>query len=64
MKIALIGAVLITLPALAAFFYAVWTRNGWLTVAAALSLSYNVIPFVLLGIMSRKAKVGDDLTGH
>ncbi|HEX8431308.1 MAG TPA: hypothetical protein VF625_08475 [Longimicrobium sp.] len=64
MKIALIGAVLITLPALAAFFYAIFTGNHWLTVAAAISLCYNVIPFVLLGVMSRKAKVGDDLTGH
>jgi|GEM_PF-2044182 hypothetical protein len=64
MKIAFIGAVLITLPALVAFFYAIVTGNRWLTLAAAISLAYNVIPFVLLGIMSRKAKIGDDLTGH
>ena len=64
MQIASIGAVLITLPALAAFFYALFTGNHWLTIAAAVSLCYNAIPFAVVGIMSRKAKIGDDLSGH
>lgn len=60
MKIAFIGAVLITLPALAAFGYAVINGNHWLTVASAISLCYNAIPFVVLGIMSRKTKISDE----
>jgi hypothetical protein len=34
--------------------------------AASVVLAYNLMPFLILGIMSRKAKVGDgdDITGH
>lgn len=64
MKIALIGGLLITLPATVAWIYAAWTQNWLLFGAASVVLVYNIAPFLILGIMSRKAKVGDDLTGH
>jgi hypothetical protein len=59
MKLAAIGAVLITLPALVALIFAVVTGHHWLAYAALASLSYNVIPFVVVGTMSRKAGVND-----
>lgn len=64
MKIALIGGLLITLPASVAWIYAAITGNWVLFGAASLVLVYNLMPFIILGIMSRKAKVGDDITGH
>jgi hypothetical protein len=64
MKIAMIGGFLITLPALAAWFYSLFAGNYLLLGAASLVLVYNLAPFLILGIMSKKAKVGDDLTGH
>lgn len=64
MKIALIGGFLITLPALAAWVYAAIVGNWLLFGAASLVLVYNLAPFLILGIMSKKAKVGEDLTGH
>jgi hypothetical protein len=59
MKLAAIGAVLITLPALVAFIYGIVFGPIWLVYAAVASLSYNVVPFVLVGIMSRRAHVTD-----
>ena len=59
MKLAAIGAVLITLPALVALAYAIATGRTWLAFAAIASLSYNVIPFVLVAIMSRRSHVTD-----
>lgn len=66
MKIAMIGGLLITLPATVAWIYAAWTQNWLLFGAASVVLVYNLMPFLILGIMSRKAKVadGDDITGH
>jgi len=64
MKIALIGGLLITLPALVAWLYAIFAGNWLLFGAASLVLVYTLAPFLILGIMSRKAKVGDDLSGH
>jgi hypothetical protein len=66
MKIAMIGGVLITLPATVAWIYAAFTGNYLLLGAASVVLFYNLMPFLILGIMSRKAKVGDgdDITGH
>jgi hypothetical protein len=64
MKIALIGGLLITLPATVAWIYAAAVGNWLLFGAASVVLVYNMAPFLILGIMSRKAKVGDDITGH
>lgn len=64
MKIAMIGGFLITLPALAAWVYSAIVGNWLLFGAASLVLVYNLAPFLILGIMSKKAKVGEDLTGH
>jgi hypothetical protein len=59
MKLAAIAAVLITLPALVALIFALVTGRHWLAYAAMASLGYNVIPFLVVGTMSRKAGVSD-----
>ncbi len=64
MKIALIGGFLITLPALAAWVYSAVVGNWLLFGAASIVLVYNLLPFAVVAVMSRKAKVGDDITGH
>ena len=64
MKLAAIAAVLITLPALVALVYGILIGPTWLVYAALASLSYNVIPFVLVGVMSRKAHVTDLAEEH
>lgn len=64
MKLAAIGAVLITLPALVALVYSILFGPAWLGYAALASLSYNVIPFVIVGVMSRKAHVTDLAEEH
>lgn len=64
MKLAAIGAVLITLPALAAFIYGLMTGRTLLVVAAVASLSYNVVPFVVVAVMSRRAHVTDLAEEH
>ncbi len=64
MKIAIIGGFLITLPALAAWIYSAITGNWLLFGAASVVLCYNLAPFAVVAIMSKKAKMGDDITGH
>ena len=64
MKLAAIGAVLITLPALVALIYALIFGPVWLVYAAVASLSYNVVPFVVVGVMSRRAHVTDLAEEH
>jgi hypothetical protein len=64
MKIALIGGFLITLPALAAWIYSAIAGNWLLFGAASVVLVYNLAPFAVVAIMSKKAKMGDDITGH
>ena len=64
MKIAMIGGFLITLPALAAWVYSAIVGNWLLFGAASLVLVYNLAPFAVVAVMSRKAKMGDDVTGH
>lgn len=63
MKFALIGALLITLPALAALVYSLVVGNHVLTYAALFSLSLNSLPFLAAGLLMRKQH-GDDVTGH
>lgn len=64
MKLAAIGAVLITLPALVALIFAIVSGERWLMYAALASLSYNVVPFIVVGIMSARAHVSDLAEEH
>ena len=64
MKFAMIGAVLITLPAIAGLIYAVIAGNQYLMYAALASLGLNSLPFIAAGLlMKRTHGSGDDL-GH
>lgn len=63
MKFALIGAVLITLPAIAGLVYGLFTRNQYLVFAALASLALNSLPFIAAGLLMRRQGGGDDL-GH
>jgi hypothetical protein len=62
MKYALMAALLITLPAVIAFFYALISGNHLLMWAALASLSLNTLPFIAAGLLMRKSS-GADL-GH
>lgn len=64
MKFALIGAVLMTLPAIAGLVYAIIVWNTVLIYAALASLGLNSLPFIAAGIfMQRNGGGGADL-GH
>jgi hypothetical protein len=59
MKYAMIGALLITFPALAAWIYGLVTGNYAIVIAASASLFLNSLPFVAAGLMLRKSDAGD-----
>lgn len=61
MKFALIGAVLITLPAIVALIYALVAGNTVLAFAALASLGLNTLPFLAAGLLMRNQKGGPDL---
>lgn len=64
MKFALIGAVLITLPAIAGLFAGIFLGNKYLVFAALASLGLNSLPFIVAGyFMQRSGSSGGDL-GH
>ncbi len=63
MKFALIGAVLITLPAIAGLVYGVIAGNQYLVFAALASFLLNSLPFLAAGLLMRRTGGGDDL-GH
>jgi hypothetical protein len=63
MKFALIGAVLITLPAICGLFYGLIVGNQYLVYAALASLGLNSLPFVAAGLLMRKSN-SDDMGGH
>jgi hypothetical protein len=63
MKFALIGALLITLPAMAALIYSLVVGNHVLTYAALFSLLLNSLPFLAAGLLMPKQH-GEDLGGH
>jgi hypothetical protein len=63
MKFALIGAVLITLPAIAGLFYGLIVRNWYLVGAAVASLALNSLPFIAAGLLMKGQGGSDDL-GH
>jgi hypothetical protein len=62
MKYAMMGALLITLPALIALIYAIFTGRHHLMYAALGSFGLNLIPFIAAGLLMRKSD-GADL-GH
>jgi hypothetical protein len=63
MKFAMVGAFLITLPAIAALIYSLISGNHWLAFAALASFGLNTLPFLAAGFFMRRAKDGPDL-GH
>ncbi len=62
MKFAMIGAVLITLPAIAALVYGVVVGNTPLVYAALASFLINTLPFIAAGLMLGKSDSSD--LGH
>jgi hypothetical protein len=64
MKFAMIGALLITLPALAGLIYSLFSGNRVLTYAALASLGLNSLPFIAAGLLMRRTGGGGDDLGH
>jgi len=62
MKFALIGAFLITLPAIAALIYSLIFGPAWLTWAALASLGLNSLPFLAAGLLMRNQHQDADLS--
>jgi hypothetical protein len=61
MKILLVAAILITLPAIAAFIYAILAGNKFVMYAALASFGLNTLPF-LAGYFLSRGQTGD--TSH
>jgi len=55
MKYALMGALLITLPAVIALIYSIIAGNTLLMWAALASFGLNTLPFVAAGLLMRKS---------
>jgi hypothetical protein len=64
MKFAMIGAVLITLPAIAGLIYSVIAGNQYLMYAALASLGLNSLPFIAAALLMRRTGGGGDDLGH
>lgn len=64
MKFALIGAVLITLPAIAGLLYGLVTGNQYLMYAALASLGLNSLPFIVAGLLMKRSGGGGGDLGH
>mgnify|MGYP006138397175 CR=1 FL=1 len=64
MKFAFIGALLITLPAIAGLVYSLIAGNELLTYAAIASLALNSLPFIAAGLLMRRSGGGGDDLGH
>jgi hypothetical protein len=62
MKFAMMGALLITLPALIALIYAIAVGNHLLMYAALASFGLNTLPFLAAGFLLLKARSVD--LGH
>lgn len=58
MKFAMMGALLITLPAVAALIYSLMEGPRWLTYAALFSIGLNTIPFLAAGLLMGKGSDG------
>jgi hypothetical protein len=64
MKFALIGAFLITLPALAGLVYGVISGNQYIMYAALASLGLNSLPFIAAGLLMKRSGGGGGDLGH
>jgi hypothetical protein len=64
MKFAMIGAVLITLPAIAGLIYGLIAGNQYIVFAALASLSLNSLPFLAAGLLMRRSGGSGDDLGH
>jgi hypothetical protein len=64
MKFAMIGALLITLPALAGLIYSLVAGTRVLMYAALASLTLNSLPFIAAGLLMRRTGGGGDDLGH
>lgn len=62
MRLAVLGAILITLPALVVVVYALLSGRMWLVIPALASLLVNSLPFVAAMYFARKS--GTDVVGH
>lgn len=62
MKFAMIGAVLMTLPAIAALVFGIMWGNQYLVYAAFFSFALNSLPFLVAGLMMRNQDTSD--LGH
>jgi hypothetical protein len=62
MKFAMIGAFLITLPAIAALVFGLIWQNWYIVIAATASVLINTLPFVAAGLMLRRS--GDTDLSH
>jgi|1185.fasta_scaffold248023_1 hypothetical protein len=58
MKFAMMGALLITLPAVAALIYSLISKMHWLTYAALFSIGLNTLPFIAAGLLMGKGSDG------
>ena len=63
MKFAMMAALLMTLPAVAALVYGLIWGPRFLVYAALVSFCLNSLPFIAAGLFMRKQKGGMDL-GH
>jgi predicted permease len=61
MKYAMMGALLITLPAVIALIYSIIVGNHLLMYAALFSTGLNILPFIAAGLLMGKQKGGPDL---
>ena len=64
MKFAMIGAVLITLPAIAGLVYGLVVGNQYLVYAALASFGLNTLPFIAAGLLMRRSGGGGGDLGH
>jgi hypothetical protein len=64
MKFALIGGLLITLPAMGGLIYSLVSGNRYLMYAALASLGLNSLPFLAAGLLMRRSGGGGDDLGH
>lgn len=62
MKFAMIGAVLMTLPAIAALIFGLMWGNQYLVYAAFFSFALNSLPFLAAGLLMRNSSAED--MGH
>ena len=63
MKYAMIGAVLITLPAICGLIYGLVVANQFLVYAALASIALNSLPFLAAGLLMRRSS-SEDMGGH